>query len=385
LTRVAIVPDRGVFAPKTLRCRAARPDSQPLNITSTTISTLAAACLLAGATLAQSTMVLPAEYDLAWGRGSTAALAGNTTRTQLFFVSPFAPGSVLTGFGLRAAPTTVDRASFTADIEVRVSSTAAVPGSLSTTWTNNVGNDEVVVLPRQVVTIPAMPANRGTGSFAEITFAVPFVFGTNGNTNLCIDLLVYGRSTGATWSTDRAFAATGGRVITAGIGCGAGTIGSTSTGGTYVSGATVTVTLANAPASSLALLLPSFDQKEFSPGVPLPFSLAPFGTAPGCDLLVNPSLGSLAFVTDVAGAASSQLTIPGGFGQFGLGWQWVYSVPPTLANPIGFETTANRAMWLGPEVVLPAAQYAWNLSSVTSATATSVTTDSVPVTKLMYQ
>lgn len=338
--------------------------------------------LLAGAAVAQTTYVFPPEYDTAWGRGSTALLAGNSTRTQIILAQPFALGTTVTGIGVRAATTTVDRAAFTVDIEVRASSTAAVPGALSATWGTNIGNDEVVVLPRQIVTIPDMPANRGTGTYAQIPFAIPFVFGTNANPNLCVDILVYGRSAGATWSTDRAFAATGGRVATAGLGCGAGTISSTSTGGTYVGGATVAVTLANATPNSLALLVPAFDQKEFSPGLPLPVSLSQFGGAVGCDVLVNPSLGTLAFVTDPAGAATSSLTLPLGLGQFGIGWQWIYNVPSTLTNPLGFETTANRAMWIGPEIVVPRAQYVWHLSNVAAATASSATTDSVPVVQI---
>jgi len=347
-------------------------------------SVLFALLTFAATAAAQTTMVLPAEYDRAWGRGSTSALGSNSTRTQMIFAQPFAIGTTVLGIGLRPTTSTVDRAAFTADIEVRLSSTAAVPGALSSTFANNVGSDEVIVLPRQMVNIPAMPANRGTGAFAPIVFTTPFVFGLNSNTNLNVELLVYGRSAGASWSTDRAFAATNGRTANAGLGCGAGTIASTSTGGTYVAGATVTITLAGAPASSLALLLPSFDMKEFSPGVLLPLPLAPFGTAPGCDLLVNPSLGSLAFVTSGTGTASSSLTLPAGLGQLGIGWQWVYNVPSTVSNPIGFETTANRSMWIGPEVVVPNAQYVWDLSNVNAVTG-NATTDSVPIVQIMRQ
>lgn len=344
------------------------------------IASLLPITLLSSLACAQTTLVLPSEYAPAWGRTSTSALGGSSSRTQFIFANPFQIGTVVTGFGLRAAATTVDRAAFTADIEIRVSSTAAVPGALSSTWANNIGNDEVIVLPRQIVNIPAMPANRGTGFFADIPFQVPFTFGLNSNTNICVDLLVYGRSAGAAWGTDRAFASASGRALNAGAGCGTATITSVSTGGTYVGGASVAVSLANAPATSLALLVPTFDLAQFVPGVPLPYPLQPFGTAAGCDLMVNPSLGSIAFVTDGAGAASSSLTLPVGLGQLGIGFQWIYNVPSSLSNPLGFETTGVRSIWVGPEVVTPNAQYVWDLSNVNNATG-NATTNSVPVVR----
>jgi hypothetical protein len=341
--------------------------------------------LLTGSAFAQTLLVFPPEYERAWGRGSTSALAGNTTRTQIVLANPVPVGTLILGFGLRDATGTADGAAFTADIEVSVSSTAAVPGALSTTWTLNHGTDLATVLPRQIVNIAAMPANRSTGLFTQIQFATPFVFGLNGATNLCIDLTVFGRSAGAQWSTDRAFAATAGRATNTGIGCGAGTITSTSTGGSgaYTAGASLNVALANAPANTAALLMYSFDQKDFAPGLPLPLDLSLLGTAPGCDLMLNPSEGFTVYIADGAGAATASFVIPAGIAQVGLGLQWGYFVPPSALNPFGLEITNNRTLWIGPEIVLPNAQYVWHLSSATSATATSATTDSVPVVQLI--
>lgn len=346
--------------------------------------TLATTVLSFGSITAQTSLVLPAEYDLGWGRGSSAALGGNSTRTQMIFAQPFAAGRVVTAIGLRPTAGTVDRASFTADIEIRMSSTLATPGALSTSFAANTGSDEVIVLPRQTVTIPAMPANRSTGFFATIPFTTPFVFGLNGATNINVDLLVYGRSTGASWSTDRAFASASGRVANAGIGCGSATINSTSTGGTYVGGATVGVTLAGAPANVFALLYPSFDLKEAAPGVPLPVDLGNFGGQVGCALLVNPNFASNGFLTDAVGAASTSVTIPATLGRFGVGWQWIYAANQAPSSPADFRTTANRSMWIGPEVVVPNAQYVWDLSNVNNATG-NATTDSVPIVQFVLQ
>ena len=351
----------------------------------TTLCQLALATVVTGTAVAQTTMFFPPEFERHWGRTSTALLGGNTTRTQMIYSAPFATGTTVLGIRLRCSASTVDRAAFTADMEIACSSTAAVPGAMSNTWTANVGSDEVVVLPQQTVNIPAMPANRGAGQMAEILFATPFVFGTNGTPNLLIDLKVLARSAGASWSTDRAFAGTNGRATTYGIGCSTATINSTSTNGTYVGGSTVTVTIAGGPANGIVALVPSLDLKDFVPGFQLPFDLSLLGAAPGCDLLVGNDVGPVPLLTDAAGAASASLTIPPTFTRSGLGFQWLTLVPPTVANPLGIETTAARAIWIGPEVALPAYQYIWNLTSATTATATSTTTDSIPVAELILQ
>ncbi|MEO6593133.1 MAG: hypothetical protein ABIP94_00100 [Planctomycetota bacterium] len=345
--------------------------------------TVSALLLTSMATAQTTSVVFPPEYERAWGRGSTSMLGSNLTRTQLVFTAPFAAGTTILGVGFRPTAATVDRAAFTADIEIRCSSTTAAPGSLSTTWASNIGSDEALVLPQQTVNIPAMPANRGTGQWAEVPFQTPFVFGTNSNTNLCVEVFVFSRSAGASWSTDRAFAATTGRAANAGIGCGTAVVGSTSTGGTYLAGSTVNFTLTGAPANTLALLVPSTDMKQFAPGVPLPFPLALVGAGIGCDLLVNPEIGLFTYLVDPAGAAMAPIPIPLSYSQNGLAAQWLYLVPPSPSNTLGIETTANRAVWIGPEVCVPNYQYAWNLSSHTAAP--NVTTDSMPIVELLIQ
>ncbi|MBL8723144.1 MAG: hypothetical protein JNK49_03820 [Planctomycetes bacterium] len=355
-----------------------QPRSATLILTAVLASTAALAAQM------PPTLTLPAEYDLAWGRGSSAGLGSNSTRTQHIFAAPFPIGTPVFGVGFRPTAGTVDRASFTADIEIQISSTAMVPGALSTTFASNIGTDMMVAFPRQVITIPAMPANRGTGTFAEVRFPVPFIFGTNNETNINVDLFVFSRSTGASWSTDRAFAAANGRAATAGIGCGGtATINSTSTGGTYVAGATVGVTLAAAPPLALAFLLPSFNQKNYN-GMPLPFDLSLVGADPGCALLVDPALGPSTFVADAVGAASSSFTVPPGYGRFGLGWQWLYLIAATPTNPLGLAATASRTTWIGPEVVTPGAQYVWDLSNVNAVTG-NATTNSVPIVEFLLQ
>ena len=349
---------------------------------------LLSALTFAAAVTAQTNITLPTELDRTWGQGSSSLLGGDSTRTQLVYANPFPIGTAVTSVGFRPTASTSDRAAFTADIEIRMSSGPNAPGSLDSTFANNVGSDEVVVLPQTTVQIPAMPANRSTGFFADIPLAVPFVFGTNGSTNLVIEVQVFSRSSGASWSTDRIFAGASGRAINAGTGCGSATIGSSSTslpgGASYVSGTTIDVTIASAPASTIALLVPSLDQKEFVPGLLLPFDLSLIGSATGCDLLVQGEAGALAFLTDSNGDANASVTIPAGFFEQGLGFQWLYLVPPTAANPIGIETTANRSVFIGPRTAVPDEQYVWELFSATAATG-SATTDSCPVVQLTIQ
>lgn len=109
--------------------------------------------------------------------------------------------------------------------------------------------------------------------------------------------------------------------------------------------------------------------------MPIPLSL--LGAAPGCDLLVNTDIGLWLAITDGTGAASTSITLSG-LSSFGMGAQWLYLVPPTIANPLGWETSANRAIWIGPSAVTPTSQYVYELFSATSATGTA-TTNAIPV------
>jgi hypothetical protein len=206
-----------------------------------------------------------------------------------------------------------------------------------------------------------MPANRGTGYNTQIPFAVPFVYGLNANTNLVIEVKVFSRDTAATWTTDRVFAGATGTARTVGIGCGSASISSTSTGGTYVAGSTIDFTISGATPNGIALLVPSLDQKEFAPGLDLPFDLNLIGAGMDCDLLVAPQAGAITALLDAGGGASSSFAIPATYMRGSLAAQWVYLVPPTPANPAGLETTASRALFIGPRVAVPEAQYVWDL------------------------
>ena len=319
--------------------------------------TLRSLCLLAlapAATLgAQTFSTLPVEYERAWGRASLGLFSAAQGRYQVAYASPFAPGTTITGIGIRRAPLTEDRPGFTVDLEIRASSGPNAPGGLSGTFANNVGSDELVVLPQQTITIPAMPANRGPGEFASIPFQVPFVFGTNGNSNLVFEIRVFGISSFLSWETDAVQAATQGRAVNVGTQCGFGKIWSGSGSGIYVGGSTLSLRLIDASANSVALLIPALDLKEFVPGVLLPFSMTAIGAGPGCDLMVNPELGALALPTSAMGVANATVPIPSWFGQAGLGFQWAYLVPPTATNPLGLELTNVRAVFIGPEVCEP--------------------------------
>ena len=353
-----------------------------MNVHTLTVSILA----LAVAAAAQTTLVVPAAYDLAWGQSSTSLLGGNSTRTQIVYHAPFAAGTTVNGISFRCAPSTIDRAAFTASVELRASSGPNAPGALDPTFANNIGSDEVVVLPQQTIAVPAMPANRGTGLWLDVPFAVPFVFGMNGNVDLVVEVRVFSRSAGASWSTDRVFGGVAGVVSNAGIGCGTATINSSSSGtaSAYVAGSAISVALAAAPPSTIALLVPTLDQKEFAPGLPLPLSLTLVGAGAGCDLLVRGEAGALAVVTDGAGAAAATINVAGGFATAGLGFQWLYFVTPSAANPFGLATTPNRSVFVGPRVAVPDIQYVYDLFAAASATGTA-TVDACPITRLMIQ
>src|SRR5690606_6429485 len=121
---------------------------------------------------------------------------------------------------------------------------------------------------------------------------------------------------------------------------------------------------------------------ELLPGIPLPFDLGAVGGGSGCDVLVNPLL-FLPTPVDAGGAATVSIPL-GAAARFNTAWQWIYTVQPSATNPLGLETTAARRIFIGPEVIVPDAQYVWDLSNVNSPTGNN-TTDSVPVVRFEIQ
>ncbi len=98
------------------------------------------------------------------------------------------------------------------------------------------------------------------------------------------------------------------------------------------------VTLGNAPANSLAMLVIGFSATSWN-GAPLPFPLATLGF-PGCDLNVAPDL-NLFFATDGSGNATYPITVPA-LAPIDAFWQWGVLGPGGLASTTGLLTRFHR-------------------------------------------
>jgi len=298
---------------------------------------------------AQRSQVLPDRYGGVWAgnNGTGTALGTPKGIVQTLYPAPFAaPQTLIFSVGFRRNGSAVDYAPFSADMEVVVSSSAASLQTLSATFAANLGPDATAFLPRQVVNVPAFPANSSPGGFLDFPVVQPFVFGAAGP-----NLLVQVKCFAPTWTSipfrvDRCFAyPTSGNAISFGAGCGAAKAGSTAAG-SYMPGTAFELTLAGAPAGQPALALIAADLWGFL-GVPLPLDLS-FAGMTGCLLLVPPAL-SASTVPDAAGAARLGLQVPNDpwVAELAVGAQWLYG-DPAAPGPLKLLLSDARALRFGP-------------------------------------
>ncbi len=100
--------------------------------------------------------------------------------------------------------------------------------------------------------------------------------------------------------------------------------------GSGVQGTNFNVAVSNAAPNNIAFMWWGISTTQFSPGVPLPLDLTPFGY-PGC-FLYHTLTGNLTGVTDATGSEDITFTIPtdAGLAGFALPLQWI------LVDPVSF-------------------------------------------------
>ncbi len=330
--------------------------------------------IFASGLVAQSEQIVPDKFTNIWGRlngtGTGLGTTGNS-RAQYLYPGALSANDVVVDLGFRAQRGTVTIPAFTAEVEIRMSSTNVVPGAMSTTFSANVGSDESTVVPRAFFNISQTPPNRATSRFDLFPLQNPFVFGTNGAPNLLVDVLVYSttNTAGATqYRVDRCFPGVNGNAGAFGAGCGTGAIDTVTTGGSFNPSSTFDVTLTGATPGANAWLLPSFNMNDLGGGFLVPLDLSFIGGGLGCELILNPNLQSIQTIVDGAGNAQVGLTIGGTAPELSVGFQWIYQVPVTPANPLGLETTGGEQVNVGPRTC--DGQYCYELFDVNALTGT---------------
>jgi hypothetical protein len=315
------------------------------------------------AATAQTNNVFPPRYAPIWagnnGTGTGVSSTSSTSRSQYLMNAPIPVGQVLLGIGFRPFGDDAPTAAFSIDVQASAMSTAVAAGGLSTSYAANVTSDATLVVPRQMINVPAYPANRSPADFINIPFQSPWPFGTVGP-NLIIDFERFSSSNStAGYRADRCFAATTGEAVPFGVGCGSATIGSSSTG-SYMPGSTVTITLTGGAAMQPAFLAIGNNCVNFL-GIPMPVDLGPLLGLVGCELLVAPLVFS-STMTDGAGAASQAFPLPANAAPGGIAFQWLH-VDPAAGNPLSLRLSGGRLVNIGPRTC-PEGQYLWNFGTL---------------------
>ena len=163
------------------------------------LSSLIASVLLAGGVRAQAAVPVPASHLTKEGAASTNVPFGRSTPTRVQYVydaSLFSGPVTITGVQLRPdAGGAVS--SKLVDCEVSMSTLPQPLVALSQQFAQNRGADEVVVLPRQILTLPAQGAGASPASFLPaLSFSTPFAYDPSAG-GLVLEVVVYGQPPGA--------------------------------------------------------------------------------------------------------------------------------------------------------------------------------------------
>lgn len=252
--------------------------------------TALAVFLIAATTAAQTTHVLPASHGAAEGTSSTNVPFGRSTpvRVQSAY-DPMLFGGPVTITALSFRPDGgLGTAAKIVDCEIRMSTMPLPLIDMAVDFASNRGADETVVLPQQLLTLPAQTGNGTPSAFLpSIPLAVPFAYDPAGGP-LLIEIVVFGQPPGA-YTLDVTYACD-----SPDIGIGANTCTQSNGAQLHVQSASSQVMwgrpwIARAtgasPGSIVVLAAGTMDSGPWG-GFVLPQDLGPVG-APGCVLGID--------------------------------------------------------------------------------------------------
>lgn len=159
----------------------------------------AASVLLAGALAAQTPIPVPSSHLTMEGTASTNVPFGRSTPTRVQYAYDamlFSGPVTITGVQFRLDGGAV-APNKTVDCEISMSTLPLPLVQLSTQFSQNRGTDEVNVLPRQILTLPAQASGATPNPYlAPVTFATPFSYDP-ANGGLVMEIVVFGQPPGA--------------------------------------------------------------------------------------------------------------------------------------------------------------------------------------------
>ncbi|MBL8730092.1 MAG: hypothetical protein JNM25_16840 [Planctomycetes bacterium] len=168
---------------------------------------LPAVFLFVASLAGQSPLTLPASHAATEGTSSTNVPFGRSTPVRVqcaYDAMLFAGPATITQIAFRLEGGTAALQK-TVDCEIRMSTMARTLVGMDPTFALNRGGDELVVLPQQLLTLPAQAATGTPSAFlAPIALTTPFAYDP-ANGALMVEIVVFGQPPGA-YSLDVTYA-----------------------------------------------------------------------------------------------------------------------------------------------------------------------------------
>jgi len=293
---------------------------------------------------AQSLLTLPASHNQQEGTGSTNVPFGRSTPTRVQYAYDavlFSGPVTITAVAFRLDGG-VGEAAKLVDCEFRMSTLPAPLVAFASDFVSNRGADETVVLPRQILTLPASSATATPSPFlAPIPLPVPFAYDP-ANGGLVLEILVHGQPPG-TYSLDVTYVCISPDLAvgpSACLGSSGAPVRVESATAQVIWGRPWTARVVDAPPSAIVILvLGTIDSGPWS-GMVLPQDLGGLG-ASGCYLSIDIA-GSWAGISGGDGSLLFPFTIPNNPGALGEWLRFQVAAFDATANPLGLITSQAK-------------------------------------------
>ena len=300
--------------------------------------------LFASSLLAQGVLTLPPSHASNEGTSSTNVPFGRSTPTRVQYVWDamlFSAPVVLTGVSLRLDGNAAAAAKIV-DCELRLSTTPNSLVNLNVNFAANRGADETVVVPRQLLQLPAGPAAATPSPFLPpIPFTTPFSY-QPANGGLLLEIVVFGQPPGS-YSIDVTWVCNSPEVPFGPAAC-VGTNGlpvrvESSTTQVIWGRPWVARVLDASPGSFVVLALGTFEAGPWA-GMLLPQDLVILG-APGCFLSIDLA-GTWISIAAGDGSAAFPFLVPNSPYVLGEWIRFQGGAFDAAANPLGLVTSQAR-------------------------------------------
>jgi hypothetical protein len=307
-----------------------------------------------GVLAAQTVQVVPASHGTREGTGTTNVPFGRSSPTRVqnaYDPMLFAGPTTITALSLRPDGGVAVGAKLV-DCEIRLSTMPGPVLALAADFAQNRGADETVVLPRQMVSLPAQPAGTVPSPLLPaIPFSVPFPYDPSLG-SLLVEIVVHGQPPGA-YALDVTYVCDSPAVAIGPLSC-------TPPGGVplRVESSTTQVmwgrpwvarVLDAPPGAMVTLALGTVESGPWS-GFVLPQDLAGLG-APGCYLSIDLA-ASYFTVAQGDGSATFPFVIPNNPAAIGYWIRYQGGAFDAAANALGVVTSqAQKVQVCGWEPV----------------------------------